>query len=221
MESQHFAVCCCCEPIHVCLDSCLCPVWLCSSSSRQSYRSRRRSDPILPGAVAGLELVGGSRALDLDMELELQQLQLPLELKARVLEGQTAAWAVSSFWPPCMDPAAPVSSTTTITSSINSRFSLPRWKNNSRSTGTGTMHSRARHGRAQHVNEAGRPQLQGYSSPLPLLYAGSSHFSWPHLANPSDLPQFRPSQALVGDRQAARQQDRQTTDGTGGRHASH
>lgn len=37
-----------------------------------------------------------------------------------------------------------------------------------------------------------------------LLYAGSSHFSWPHLANPSDLPQ-----ALVGDRQTANQPARQ------------
>lgn len=176
--------------------------------------------------MAGLELVGGSRALYLELNLGLQLLQLPLELKARALAGQTAAWAVSSFWPPCMDPAAPVSRTTTITSSINSRFSLPRWKKqqpqHGTGTGTGTMHGRARHGRAQHVNEAARPQLQGYSSPSPLLYAASSHFSWPHLANPSDLsPSSGPAMLWLATGKAARQQDRQTTDGTGGRHASH
>lgn len=36
-------------------------VWLVGPVA-QSYRSGRRSDPVLPGAVAGLELVGGCRA---------------------------------------------------------------------------------------------------------------------------------------------------------------
>lgn len=88
-------------------------------------------------------------------------------------------------------------------------------KDNSRSTaqhstGTAQAHctteqDRTRQGTAHNNDNNNKTRLPCPNGKVAvcrwrLLYAGSSHFSWPHLANPSDLPQ-----ALVGDRQPASQ----------------
>lgn len=107
---------------------------------------------------------------------------------------KTAVWAVSGFWPPLIHSfithawiqVAPSSCTTNITSQCQSIVSLPQWQNNSRS---GAQQGQSME-TAGHSTQARLPvpSCKVTVAVAVTVYAGSSHFSWPHLANPSDCP---------------------------------
>lgn len=167
----------------LCLDSCcgfvITPVASLTAAAGDPTRS-------FLGSVAGLELVGDF--------VELCKLQLP--------RGGLSALMAPTY---------------VHQSSIHPSISLPRWRKKKKttaaaqhSTGTAqayctTEQDRTRQGTAHNNDNNNKTRLPCPNGKVAvcrcrLLYAGSSHFSWPHLANPSDLPQ-----ALVGDRQPASQ----------------
>lgn len=135
------------------------------------------------GPVAGLELVGDCRAGSWKLEL----------CSCRVLVCQ-------HFWPP---------RTYINRASIHFTASLAKKQQPQRSTAQAyctTEQDRTRQGTAHNNDNNNKTRLPCPNGKVAvcrcrLLYAGSSHFSWPHLANPSDVPQ-----ALVGDRQPAASQ---------------
>lgn len=170
----------------LCLDSC-CGFVI--THSCQSYRSRGRSDPILPG-VRGGSRTGGRFC--------------------RAVQAAAAAWWSVSIYGPHVR-------TSIKHPSIHLTASLAGRKKKTtaaaqHSTGTAQAHCTTEQDRTRQGTAHNNDNNNNNKTRLPcpngkvavcrcrLLYAGSSHFSWPHLANPSDLPQ-----ALVGDRQPASQ----------------
>lgn len=130
-----------------------------SSLSRESYRSRGRFDPILPGAEAGLELVGECRVVS--------SWSWTWELRAAVGAEGTGRVSTETCRVGCQQFMAPIcrillclsARTTSITSQCQSIISLPRWQDNSRSTQLGRAgQDSAGHSTAQHSthNKAAR-----------------------------------------------------------------